>query len=184
MSIYFNTIIPISTFLEMAERVMIKYNVNLYVEKQSINGERKRRYYETKHITENDFADKDYSCFFFSTKIIDLTDKEIILESEKVIYNNWFSFYDEFSIEGTGGRENKNNIENIHLRQIYKEPDKQIKKFYNELQISIKGIENIKHYKQKSLGIYYLETEKKMWSYYENQIPSVLEANRNKQASG
>jgi len=127
--------IPINQFLRVAEEVMLQYNVKLYMEKMSINGERKRRYYATKPISEKDFSEKEYCCFFFSTKEIDLADKEIIIESGTVIRNNWFSFYNEFSIEGTGGREN----ENIHLRQIYKEPDKQIKAFYNALQRRLKN---------------------------------------------
>ena len=177
MAIYFNTIIPIKIFLEIAEEVMQKYDVKLYVEKNSANECMMKRYYVKNNISESDFFDEEYSCFFFSTKDVDLTEKEMILESGKVICNNWFSFYDEmlFSIEGTGGRENNNDIEMIKLRQIAKEPDKQIKAFYNMLQMRLRKIENIRLYKNKSLRIYYMETGKRMWSYLEKQIPSTID---------
>ena len=178
MAIYFNIIIPVKTFLDVAKEVMFKYNVKLYIEKASVNGNKKRRYYVGDNISESDFRDNDYHQFFFSTKDVNISDKEIILESGKVIYSNWFSFYDEpqFSIEGIGGHEDDNNIECIKLRSIAKEPDKQVKLFYNSLQTKLKNIEDIKCYKLNSLNhhIYYLDTHKKMWSNFEKQVPVIM----------
>ena len=176
MAVYLNIIIPVKTFLETANEVMSKYKVKLYIEKASVNQHMMRRFYVKDDISEKDFSDEAYRCFFFSVKDLDLTDKEIVLESGKVKHHNWYSFYDDstYAIEGTGGREDKDNIECIRLRQIAKEADKQIRTFYHTLQTRLKNSGNIKRYHQKGLSVYYVETGKSMWSYFEKRIPFIM----------
>lgn len=100
----------------------------------------------------------------------------IILESGKAIVSDWVSFYDEFSIEGTGGREDKENTECIKLRIVYKEPDDSIRLFYAHLQKVLKNIEGIKCHKLNNFNqrIYYRHSDKMMWSDFIKKLPSTI----------
>lgn len=170
MAVYFNIIIPFEKFISELKDIIDKNAVKLYVEYLN---EKRGFYYELiDHKTENItfFTDKDYCGFFFSSKLIELKDGNLVLE--KSSKKDKISFYDDalfnYCIEGKGGREDQENLEIIKLRIISKTPDKQITKFYKALQTVLKKLEGV----DKSLVIgshldnkvFYYKTDKNMLS--------------------
>lgn len=170
MAVYFNIIIPFQKFVSELKTALDKHSVYLYAK----NYNEKKGFYYEEIDPENEnptfFLNKDYKGFFFSSKWIEI--KEGHLTLGKSTKKDEISFYDDaifdYCIEGKGGREDDGNIEIIKLRIISKNPDDQIKKFYNSLQSTLKKMENVNqglmngnYFDNK---VFYYKTDKKMLS--------------------
>lgn len=142
MAIYFWISIPIDDFFYYSNDVMKKYNVSAYVEMIGDKpGERKIGVYD-----ENDpetfikhFYDPDYYSFYFSCYPFQNVD------SAKEFGTFYTPDIAPFTIEGNGGVETEKTREQIHLRQIQKNPDKNIQRFYSALQRTLKNIPGIQN---------------------------------------
>lgn len=110
----------IDNVIEYARPLLDKYEVYLYIEYRDSG----KVWYT---LLENNVKEIDinesYSCFFLSTKLIDVSHKISFYSDE--IYG--------YTIEGTGGRQDGDNIEQTALRMISKTPEKNIKSFFNAL---------------------------------------------------
>lgn len=98
--------------------LLTKYGIYLYIEYRDAGKASYVLYNQDEteiRISEN------YYCFFLSTILVD-TSKEVSFYSEELFGH---------TIEGTGGRENGNDIELTTLRMISKTPEKEIKSFFN-----------------------------------------------------
>lgn len=180
MAVYFNIIIPFEKFITELRSTLDKNSIKLYVEK--LNKE-KGFYYELIDANSENFtffSDENYRGFFFSSKEIEIKNGNLILE--KSTKKDRVSFYDDaifdYCIEGKGGREDDANIEIIKLRIISKNPDSQIKKFYNALQTLFKKMENIdqglmigNYFNAK---IFYYKTDKIMLSDFNKKESQYL----------
>lgn len=175
MAVYFNIIIPFEKFIFELKDIIDKNSVNLYAEYLN---DKKGFYYElidpkSENITF--FSNKDYHGFFFSSKIIEIKEGNLILG--KTSKKDSISFYDDalfdYCIEGKGGREDQDNLEIINLRIISKNPDKQIAKFYNSLQNTLKKTEGvnsgllIENYFDSK--VFYFKTHKNMLSDFDKK---------------
>ncbi|MFD2941987.1 hypothetical protein [Flavobacterium notoginsengisoli] len=180
MAVYFNIIIPFEKFISELKDIIDKNSVKLYAEYLN---DKKGFYYELidpKSENINFLSEKDYRGFFFSSKVVEVKDGNLVLgKSSK---KNRISFYDDelfdYCIEGKGGREDQDNLEIIKLRIISKNPDKQIAKFYNALQNILKKLENV----EKGLWIanyfddkvFYYKTDKHMLSDFSKKETQYL----------
>ncbi|WP_289661398.1 hypothetical protein [Flavobacterium panacagri] len=175
MAVYFNIIIPFKKFISELKDVIDKNAVNLYAEYLN---EKKGFYYELidpKSDNITFFSNQDYRGFFFSSKAVEIKDGNLILG--KTSKKDRISFYDDalfdYCIEGKGGREDQDSLEIIKLRIISKNPDKQILKFYNSLQNTLKKTEGvntgllIENYFDSK--VFYFKTHKNMLSDFDKK---------------
>ncbi len=134
--------IPINDFFHYSSEVMKKYGVSAYIE---LIGEipGKRRIYT---YDENNpeafikyFSDPDYYRFYFSSYPFQNL-------GEVCKFGTFYSpEIEPFTIEGNGGVEHEKTCEQIYLRQILKQPDKNIQRFYLALQRKLKNISGIQN---------------------------------------
>lgn len=140
---------------------MKKYNVSAYVELiGNKTGTREIYIYQETDSAAfiKYFSNPNYHGFYFSCypfESIENTKKFGLYYSPEIA---------SFTIEGNGGGETEKTREQIHLRQIQKQPDKNIQRFYSALQRKLETIPGIQssyyigshEYKNR----YYLPTAK------------------------
>ncbi|WP_138751365.1 hypothetical protein [Paenibacillus sinopodophylli] len=154
ISIYFNISMPVMHFLIESHHAMLDHGVKLYAEIfVNAQGERQYSAFESEKIDlfASYFNDTAYNSFFFSCYPIQ--------DATQIKSNGYF--YDtpsSNSIEVAGGRETDKSRELIQMRMLSKNPNKQIRSFYQKFQKDLKKISGLQKHPQKNY--FYLPTNK------------------------
>jgi len=139
---------------------MHKYNVTAYLEtKCSLDGMTDTNYilYGLENTTEffGYFSEPEYYNFYFTS--YPFVNKNDITHFPGQFYGQQLSPY---TIEGRGGTETERTREQIHLRQIVKQPDKSIQSFFSALQRKLKNIPGLQKEAKGLVNLYYLPAAK------------------------
>ena len=134
MAKYIDIVCSIEYFINYIHDLLSKYGISVYIEKYETNS---NLYYIKLDDWSNlsNHINSEYEKFYFSSLNIDLDKNQKINFYQTGIY--------EYSIEGTGGRDNAEEIEQLRIRLIAKNPDKIINLFFNSIQRKLKKDSNI-----------------------------------------
>ena len=137
MAVHFWIAMPIDDFFRYSNELMKKYNVTAYVELIGHESGSSNVYVyreDTPDTFIKHFFEPNYHTFYFSCYPFGDIKGPV----------KFGAFYSPetapFTIEGNGGYETDKTREQIYLRQLHKQPDKNIQKFYLALQRKLKAL--------------------------------------------
>lgn len=163
MALHFWIAMPMDEFFCYSDQLMKKYNVSAYVE---LIGDEpgNRNVYVYQENTPDTFIryffESTYQSFYFSCYPFGDIKNPV----------KFGTFYSPeiapFTIGGNGGYETDKTREQIYLRQLWKQPDKNIHSFYLALQRKLKTLPGIQNGyvmgKHEYKNLYYLPSSKKI----------------------
>ena len=163
VSSHFWIAMPIDDFFCCANQLMKKYNVSAYVELIGDElGNRNVYVFQenTPYTFIKYFFEPTYHSFYFSCYPFGDIKNPV----------KFGTFYSPeiapFTIEGNGGYETDKTREQIYLRQLWKQPDKNIQRFYLALQRKLKTLPGMQNGyvmgKHEYKNLYYLPSSKKI----------------------
>ena len=127
MATQINIVSSISSLVQELEKLLKDMQLNFYLEKRDDD---KKEYIKIEDFKNWDNEiDKNYHAFYITSLPFDK-------EKDKSFFDDLFCIH---VIEGLGGRETKNELENISMRIVSKTPDRRIKSFLNALSKQLKN---------------------------------------------